>query len=248
MSLTFPAREEIARLSARMLLEIKAVDFNAAQPFTYASGLKGPTYIDCRKLISYPRIRATLMDFLAATVLRDADGDGVYEMQTVFAEGLNSPYGLAYIDGAIYVANQDAVVRFAYADGQTQAGGPPETLARLPSALNHHWTKDLALSPDGTMLYASVGSNSNAAENGMEAEKGRAAIWRLDLETEQAGIFASGLRNAVGMVAGRLVTEASGNMRLDRIAEVAATGVDYISVGALTHSAPVLDLGLDVSE
>ena len=72
MSLTFPAREEIARLSARMLLEIKAVDFNAAQPFTYASGLKGPTYVDCRRIISFPRVRATLMDFLAATVMRDA--------------------------------------------------------------------------------------------------------------------------------------------------------------------------------
>ncbi|MFD1795440.1 orotate phosphoribosyltransferase [Paracoccus aurantiacus] len=72
MSLSFPAPEEIARLTARALLEIKAVDFNAAEPFTYASGLKGPTYVDCRRIISYPRVRATLMDFLAATVLRDA--------------------------------------------------------------------------------------------------------------------------------------------------------------------------------
>ena len=72
MSLTFPARDEIARLTARMLLEIKAVDFNAAQPFTYASGLKGPTYVDCRRIISFPRVRATLMDFMAATVMRDA--------------------------------------------------------------------------------------------------------------------------------------------------------------------------------
>lgn len=72
MSLTFPARDEIARLTARMLLEIKAVDFNAAQPFTYASGLKGPTYVDCRRIISFPRVRGTLMDFMAATVMRDA--------------------------------------------------------------------------------------------------------------------------------------------------------------------------------
>ena len=72
MSLTFPTREEIARLSARMLLEIKAVDFNAENPFTYASGLKGPTYVDCRRIISFPRVRATLMDFMAATVMRDA--------------------------------------------------------------------------------------------------------------------------------------------------------------------------------
>lgn len=72
MSLTFPAREEIARISARMLLEIKAVDFNAETPFTYASGLKGPTYVDCRRIISFPRVRQTLMDFMAATVMRDA--------------------------------------------------------------------------------------------------------------------------------------------------------------------------------
>lgn len=72
MSLTFPTREEIARLSARMLLEIKAVDFNAETPFTYASGLKGPTYVDCRRIISFPRVRQTLLDFMAATVMRDA--------------------------------------------------------------------------------------------------------------------------------------------------------------------------------
>ena len=71
MSLSFPTAEEMARLSARMLLEIKAVHFSA-EPFTYASGLKGPTYIDCRKLIAHPRIRGTLMDFMAATVCRDA--------------------------------------------------------------------------------------------------------------------------------------------------------------------------------
>nr|WP_176430343.1 orotate phosphoribosyltransferase [Paracoccus sediminis] len=72
MSLTFPTPEEIARLSARMLLDIKAVDFNADTPFTYASGLKGPTYVDCRRIISFPRVRQTLMDFMAATVMRDA--------------------------------------------------------------------------------------------------------------------------------------------------------------------------------
>ncbi|RJE88036.1 orotate phosphoribosyltransferase [Paracoccus onubensis] len=72
MSLPYPTREEIARLSARMLLEIKAVDFNAKQPFTYASGKKGPTYVDCRRIISFPRVRQTLLDFLAATIMRDA--------------------------------------------------------------------------------------------------------------------------------------------------------------------------------
>ncbi|MFJ1294478.1 sorbosone dehydrogenase family protein, partial [Paracoccus yeei] len=133
------------------------------------------------------------------TLLRDADGDGVYEMQTVFAEGLNSPYGLAYIDGAIYVANQDAVVRFAYADGQTQAGGPPETLARLPSALNHHWTKAMTASPDGRFLYVGIGSNSNITERGIEAEENRAMIWQIDVATGAHRPYATGLRNPTAL-------------------------------------------------
>ena len=133
------------------------------------------------------------------TLLRDADGDGVYEMQTVFAEGLNSPYGLAYIDGAIYVANQDAVVRFAYADGQTQAGGPPETLVRLPSALNHHWTKAMTASPDGRFLYVGIGSNSNITERGIEAEENRAMIWQIDVATGAHRPYATGLRNPTAL-------------------------------------------------
>ena len=83
------------------------------------------------------------------SLLRDADGDGTYELQSVFAENLNAPYGLALIDNALYVANQDALVRFEYRDGQTGASGPPVTVTELPSAINHHWTKSLAASPDG---------------------------------------------------------------------------------------------------
>ena len=105
----------------------------------------------------------------------------------------------ANIDGAIYVANQDAVVRFAYADGQTQAGGPPETLARLPSALNHHWTKAMTASPDGRFLYVGIGSNSNITERGIEAEENRAMIWQIDVATGAHRPYATGLRNPTAL-------------------------------------------------
>ena len=95
------------------------------------------------------------------TLLRDADGDGTYELQTVFADDLNAPYGLAFHDGNLYVANQDALVRFDYQEGQTEAGGAPIKVADLPSEINHHWTKALTISPDGRFLYVGIGSNSN---------------------------------------------------------------------------------------
>src|SRR5690625_2312911 len=104
------------------------------------------------------------------TLLRDADGDGVYELRTVFAEDLNAPYGLALIDNQLYVANQDALVRFDYRVGQTQASGPPEVVTLLPSAINHHWTKALTASADGRYLYVGIGSNSNKI--------GRAPSWQ----------------------------------------------------------------------
>lgn len=133
------------------------------------------------------------------TLLRDADGDGVYELRTVFAEGLNSPYGLAFIDNGIYVANQNAVVRFDYAEGQTEASGPPVTLARLPSALNHHWTKAMTASADGRFLYVGIGSNSNITERGMEAEENRAMIWEIDVQTGAHRPYATGLRNPTAL-------------------------------------------------
>lgn len=133
------------------------------------------------------------------TLLRDADGDGTYELQTVFAEGLNSPYGLAWSEGNIWVANQDAVVRFDYTDGQTAAGGPPETLTLLPSQLNHHWTKAMAISPDGRLLYVGIGSNSNITERGMMAEENRAMVWEIDTATGRHRPFATGLRNPTAL-------------------------------------------------
>jgi len=134
------------------------------------------------------------------TLLRDTDGDGVADLRLPFAEGLNSPFGMVLIGGRFYVANADAIVRFDYKSGQTQLVGPPVQVATLPGGpINHHWTKNLIASADGSKLYASVGSNSNAAENGMEAEQDRAAILEIDLASGARRVFASGLRNPVGM-------------------------------------------------
>jgi glucose/arabinose dehydrogenase len=133
------------------------------------------------------------------TLLRDADGDGVYEMQGVFAENLNAPYGLALIDGGLFVANQDALVRFDYAEGQTQAAAPPTTVAQLPSAINHHWTKALTASADGRFLYVGIGSNSNITERGMPAEENRAMVWQIDAQTGAHRPFATGLRNSTAL-------------------------------------------------
>ncbi len=132
------------------------------------------------------------------TLLRDADGDGTYEVST-FAENLNAPYGLALVDNNLYVANQDAVVRFDYQPGQTKASGPPETVTPLPSAINHHWTKAMTASADGQYLYVGIGSNSNITERGMTAEVDRARIWRINAETGEHKSYATGLRNPTAL-------------------------------------------------
>jgi glucose/arabinose dehydrogenase len=129
------------------------------------------------------------------TLLRDADEDGNYEEQTVFAKNLNAPYGLALIDNNLYVANQDSLVRFDYEEGQTQASGPPEEVTKLPSRINHHWTKAMTAGPDGRFLYVGIGSNSNITERGMEAEVNRAEIWQIDAQTGAHKPYATGLRN-----------------------------------------------------
>ncbi|MDB5315761.1 MAG: sorbosone dehydrogenase [Rhodospirillales bacterium] len=133
------------------------------------------------------------------TLLRDADGDGVYERRGIFASGLNAPYGLALVNGGLYVANQDALVRFDYADGQTEAAGPPRVITRLPSAVNHHWTKSLAASPDGRLLYVGIGSNSNITERGMDVEIDRAMIWEIDAQTGAHRPYATGIRNPTAL-------------------------------------------------
>ncbi|HMC16807.1 MAG TPA: sorbosone dehydrogenase family protein, partial [Albitalea sp.] len=134
------------------------------------------------------------------TLLRDADGDGVAETRTVFLEGLNSPFGMALIGNDLYVANTDAVMRYPYKDGDTRIAAAGTKLVDLPGGpLNHHWTKSLIASRDGTKLYATVGSNSNVAENGIDKEEGRAAIWEIDVKTGAHRPFATGLRNPNGM-------------------------------------------------
>ena len=133
------------------------------------------------------------------TLLRDADGDGTYELQTVFADNLNAPYGLALHENNLYVANQDALVRFDYQIGQTEASGPPTQITHLPSAINHHWTKALTISPDGRYLYVGIGSNSNITERGMEAEVDRALVWQVDARTGAYKPYATGLRNPTAL-------------------------------------------------
>ncbi len=134
------------------------------------------------------------------TLLRDANSDGVAEIRTPFLEGLNSPFGMLLIGNDFYVANTDSVMKFPYKQGETKITSPGVKLADLPGGpLNHHWTKSLIASTDGTKLYAGVGSNSNVGENGMDNEEGRAAIQEIDVETGQSRVFASGLRNPVGL-------------------------------------------------
>jgi glucose/arabinose dehydrogenase len=133
-------------------------------------------------------------------LLRDADGDGVAETRTMFLQGLYSPFGMALVGNDFYVANADAIVRFPYSPGATSITVQGAKLVDLPGApLNHHWTKNIIASKDGTKLYATVGSNSNIAENGFELEEGRAAIWEIDRATGKSRIFASGLRNPNGL-------------------------------------------------
>jgi glucose/arabinose dehydrogenase len=133
------------------------------------------------------------------TLLRDANGDGIAETRSVFLEGLNSPFGMALVGNDFYVANSDAIMKFRYRTGDLKITGPGIKLADLPAgALNHHWTKDLVASPDGSKLYATVGSNSNIAENGMEAETNRASVLEVDRTTGKWRVFASGLRNPNG--------------------------------------------------
>lgn len=134
------------------------------------------------------------------TLLRDSNGDGVPDTRTVFLDHLNSPFGVALVGNDLYVANTDAIVRYPYTEGETKITAPGTVLTPLPGGpIDHHWTKSLAASPDGSLLYVGVGSNSNITENGMEAEKNRAAILQVDRATGRWRIFASGLRNPNGL-------------------------------------------------
>lgn len=134
------------------------------------------------------------------TLLRGVDGKGMAQMRTVFLEGLNSPFGMALVGSDLYVATTDAVLRFPYLEGQTRITAPGSKLADLPAGpINHHWTKNIIASRDGAHLYATVGSNSNVAENGIDQETMRAAILEIDRASGRTRLFASGLRNPNGL-------------------------------------------------
>jgi len=133
------------------------------------------------------------------TLLRDADGDGVAEVRQTFLTGLTSPYGMALVGDTLYIANADALVKVPYTTGATSISAKPEKVADLPAGRNHHWTKALVASRDGSKLYVGVGSNSNIAENGMEEEVNRAAVLEVDPATGAVRNYASGLRNPTAL-------------------------------------------------
>ncbi|WP_146587904.1 PQQ-dependent sugar dehydrogenase [Puniceibacterium confluentis] len=186
----------------------------------FASGLKHPRWIEVlpngdvlvAEALQQERPPTSLMDRVMLATMkrakavgnsanrislwRDPNGDGVAEVREVFLEGQNQPFGMALVGDTFYVGNTDGIVAFPYTEGASALTGPGRKLVDFKPG--GHWTRSLIASPDGTRIYAGVGSLSNIGDDGMEAEEGRAAIWELDLATEQARIFASGLRNAVG--------------------------------------------------
>ncbi len=134
------------------------------------------------------------------SLLRDQDGDGVPKLRTVFIDHLNAPYGVVLVGNDLYVADTDALLRFSYTSGETQITAAGVKLTDLPAqSPNHHWTKALTASPDGSKLYVGVGSNSNITENGIGAEEGRAMIWEVDRATGMKRTYASGTRNPTGL-------------------------------------------------
>jgi glucose/arabinose dehydrogenase len=143
------------------------------------------------------RARAVGVSANRITLLRDADGDGIAEIQEVFLEGLNQPFGMALLGDTFYVGNTDGIVAFPYTEGTTKITAPGRKIATFKPG--GHWTRSLLPSPDGRKLYAGVGSSSNIADDGMAAEEGRALIHELDVATGVGRTFAGGLRNAVGM-------------------------------------------------
>ncbi|WP_395943627.1 PQQ-dependent sugar dehydrogenase [Brevundimonas sp.] len=133
------------------------------------------------------------------TLLRDANGDGQPEVRTTFIDNLDAPYGMAFVDGSLYVAEQGALLRFPYQQGQTRITAPGQELTKLPSAINHHWTKSLTASADGLTLYVGIGSNSNIGERGLSVEQDRAVVWAIDRQTGAHRTFATGIRNPTAL-------------------------------------------------
>ncbi|BBP98750.1 sorbosone dehydrogenase [Burkholderia sp. SFA1] len=175
--------------------DVLVAESNAPAKHDENAGIKGFVMKKMQK-----RAGAAVPSADRIVLLRDADGDGVAETRSVFIDKLHSPFGMALVGDALYVANTDSIVRFKYETGATQITTPGEKLIDLPAGdINHHWTKNVIASRDGKKLYVTVGSNSNVAENGIDAENGRAAIMEVDIESKQSRLFASGLRNPNGM-------------------------------------------------
>ena len=170
-------------------------DVLVAEALTLAGPVRTP--FDYAMVTTMQRAAAVGVSPNRITRLRDANGDGIAEVQETFLDGLNQPFGMALVGDTFYVGNTDGVVAFDYREGATRLEGPGERLARFKPG--GHWTRSLLASPDGRRLYAGVGSLTNIADEGMEAEAGRASIWELDLTTGAAREYATGLRNAVGL-------------------------------------------------
>jgi glucose/arabinose dehydrogenase len=174
--------------------DVLVAESNAPPKPNDSKGIRGFVYKEVQKWAG-----AGVPSANRITLLRDADGDGVAETRSVFLKDLNSPFGMVLVGNDFYVANSDAIVKFPYREGDTKINAPGVKLTDLPAGtINHHWTKDLTASPDGTKLYATVGSNSNVAENGIEAEANRASVLEVDRNTGEWRVFASGLRNPNG--------------------------------------------------
>ena len=175
--------------------DVLVAETNAPQRPEEGKGIKGRAMTHFMK-----KAGAAVPSANRITLLRDADGDGVPEVREALLEKLNSPFGMALVGNDLYVANTDAIVRFPYREGQTRITAAPMKVTELPAGpRNHHWTKNLIASRDGTKLYVTTGSNSNVAEHGMHEEEGRAAIWEVDAKSGAYRIFASGLRNPNGL-------------------------------------------------
>ncbi len=175
--------------------DVLVAETNAPPKPDDGKGIKGWVYRKVQKIAG-----AGVPSANRITLLRDTDGDGKVDTRTVFLENLHSPFGMVLVGNDFYVADSDAVLRFPYVEGETRITAPGTKVVDLPAGpINHHWTKNIAASADGAKLYVTVGSNSNVAENGMDKEEGRAAIWEVDAKTGEHRIFASGLRNPNGM-------------------------------------------------
>jgi glucose/arabinose dehydrogenase len=201
-----PARGAVVRSFARGLDhprwlyvlpngDVLVAESNAPQRPDDARGLRG--WIMARVM---KRAGALTVSADRITLLRDTDGDGVADLRSPFLEDLHSPFGMVLVGSDFYVANTDALLRYPYVAGELKITAPGTRLVDLPAGpINHHWTKNVIASADGARLYVTVGSNSNVAENGLEAEQGRAAIWEIDRFSGEHRIFASGLRNPNGL-------------------------------------------------